>query len=148
MSVNTSGQTPSPENETFTEVNKLKEKLSKASLPPDLMEKAHLMVERAQSAIKYGGYFAGIDQVANYIDWITSLPWNNRSEDILDLAKANAILEKNHYGLRQIKDRILEYIAILKLASKDAASGEVSRAIKAPVIFFVGLVGIGKTTLA
>lgn len=148
MSVNNISSPTNNPNETSGEINKLVEKLAKASLPPELSEKAHLMVDRAQSAIKYGGYFAGIEQVSNYIDWITNLPWNNRSEDILDLKKASETLEKNHYGLKQIKDRILEYIAILKLASRDTTSGTITHAIKAPVLFFVGLVGIGKTTLS
>lgn len=137
-------------NESTAEIAKLREKLEKASLSQDLHEKASLMIQRAEIAMRYGTYFTGIEQVASYIDWITNLPWTKRSEDILDITKTQAVLDKNHYGLSQVKDRILEYIATLKLIKQEAATPEEAQKmhLRAPIIFFVGLVGIGKTTLA
>src|SRR5258708_33741105 len=55
-----------------------------------------------------------IEQMLRYIDWILNLPWNKRTEDILDLNRAKEVLEKHHYGLQPVKDRILEYLAVLK----------------------------------
>src|SRR5437868_6140937 len=95
---------PVPDTELL-ETGKLEEKLSTAKLPPDLLEKANFMIHRAETAIKFGGYFAGIEQVENYIDLISNLPWFTRSEDILEIPKAQATLDKNHYGLSEIKDR-------------------------------------------
>lgn len=133
-----------------SEIKKLEQKIAQSELPPDLHEKVTQMIERGKIALKYGSNFNGIDQVSNYIDWVTSLPWNKRSEDIFDLVKAKEILDKNHYGMNEIKDRILEYVSVLKLM-KDEAGGDQAKAasiMRAPILFFVGLVGIGKTTLA
>src|SRR5581483_10565746 len=84
--------------------------------------------------------------INRYIDWIVNLPWKNRSQDNLDLVNAKAVLDKNHYGLQQIKDRVLEYLAVLALQTKQS-QGE-GKPIRAPILFLVGLVGTGKTTLA
>lgn len=77
-----------------------------------------------------------------YINFCLELPFNKSSQDILDLARAKEILDKNHFGLQSVKDRILEYLAVLILNSK---KGEKARA---PILLFVGLVGTGKTSLA
>jgi len=136
------------------EIDQLKEKLQKAKLPPDLFEKANMMIDRAQTAIKYGGYFAGIEQVDTYIDTVINLPWYTRSEDIIDIAKVSATLDKNHYGLKDLKDRILEYIAVLKLSKAytelmpQTDTNSIDASMRAPILLFVGLVGTGKTTLA
>jgi ATP-dependent Lon protease len=92
---------------------------------------------------KFGGYSAEYEQVSRYIDWITSLPWSKRSQDILDLVFAKKILDQNHYGLGSIKERVLEYLAVLNL-KRQGSQG----AIRAPILCFVGLVGTGKTTIA
>lgn len=133
------------------ELSKLKQQLSTASLPPDLKEKAESLIGRAALGFKYGGFFTGFDQVANYIDWITHLPWDKRGDDNLDIAHAKEVLEKNHYGLSEIKDRILEYLSVMKLnieqAKTDTKNGD-HNFMRAPILFFVGLVGTGKTTIA
>jgi ATP-dependent Lon protease len=76
--------------------------------------------------------------VRNYIDWIISLPWYDKSDETYDLKKAEEILEEDHYGLRKIKERILEYLAVQALTKK----------LKGPVLCFVGPPGVGKTSLA
>ncbi|MBI3380004.1 AAA family ATPase [Candidatus Gottesmanbacteria bacterium] len=137
-------------NET-AELAKLKQQLSAVSLPPDLKEKADSMINRAALSFKYGGYFTGFDQVASYVDWITNLPWDKRSSDNLDINHAKDILEKYHYGLKDIKDRILEYLSVMKLnieQSKKEGKNEDHNFMRAPILFFVGLVGTGKTTIA
>jgi ATP-dependent Lon protease len=76
--------------------------------------------------------------VRNYIDWIITLPWYEKSEETYDLGKAEEILEEDHYGLKKIKERILEYLAVQALTKK----------LKGPVLCFVGPPGVGKTSLA
>ena len=76
--------------------------------------------------------------VRNYIDWILGLPWYDKSEENYDLQKAEEILEEDHYGLKKIKERILEYLAVQALTKK----------LKGPVLCFVGPPGVGKTSLA
>jgi ATP-dependent Lon protease len=135
----------------FSELDKLKTKLFAMEIPPELKEKATRMLDRAVISFKHGGYLTGFEQVANYIDWITALPWNKRSDDVLDIKHAGEILEKYHYGLHEIKDRILEYLSVMKLNiqqtnnSSNISNHHFSRA---PILFFVGLVGTGKTTIA
>lgn len=126
------------------ELENLEEKVKKASLPGDLLEKVLAMISRLSLVLKYGGYFSSLEQVSHYTDWIVNLPWEKRSEDILDLEKAKKILDKNHYGLNEIKDRILEYLAVMKLKKEKTANVF----MRAPILCFVGLVGTGKTTIA
>ncbi|HVY47046.1 MAG TPA: endopeptidase La, partial [Minicystis sp.] len=76
--------------------------------------------------------------VRNYIDWILELPWYEKSEERYDLVEAEKILEEDHYGLKKIKERILEYLAVQALTKK----------LKGPVLCFVGPPGVGKTSLA
>lgn len=121
------------------EIKKLEEKLAVAELPADLGEKAKGMIARLERIAKMGGnYVSEFDNAARYIDWIVNLPWNKKSQDILDLRHAEEILNKNHYGLKPVKDKILEYLAVLKLSGTN----------RAPILALAGLVGTGKTTLA
>ena len=76
--------------------------------------------------------------VRNYIDWILTLPWEERSEDAHDLAAAEEVLDADHYGLKKIKERILEYLAVQALTQK----------LRGPVLCLVGPPGVGKTSLA
>ena len=125
------------------EIKKLEEKITAVSLPPDLKEKVLAAIERLKLAFKFGDYSRNLEEVSRYIDWIYSLPWIKKTEDILDLSFAQKVLDENHYGLKPIKERILEYLAVLKL-QKERGGGKV----RAPILCFVGLVGTGKTTLA
>lgn len=137
--------------DSLNEIKKLEEKISSISLPSDLQIKASSMIARANLGFTKGGFFSGFDQVANYIDWICSLPWNIRSQDNLDLSHAKEILEKNHYGLSEIKDRILEYLSVMKLRQSSETQQDKKGTLKfmrAPILCFVGLVGTGKTTIA
>lgn len=133
-----------PEKLLFEEVKKLKEKVAKADLPKTLSERVKEMIERLVRVAKFGGYSAEYERVSHYIDWVTELPWEKRSEDILDLNKVEKVLNQNHYNLEEIKERILEYIAVLKLRKQKGGGKEFSRA---PILCLVGLVGTGKTTL-
>lgn len=75
--------------------------------------------------------------VRNYLDWVFALPWSSSTVDNLDIAKAKAILEEDHYGLEKIKERILEYLSVRKLSKKS----------RGPILCFVGPPGVGKTSL-
>ncbi|MDD3532206.1 MAG: AAA family ATPase [Candidatus Shapirobacteria bacterium] len=124
------------------EIDQLKEKISQGQLPKELEEKALSLAERLKTSLVFGGFLAEYDNIAAYIDWITSLPWQTKTEDSLDLVKTKKVLDSHHYGLGEIKDRVLEYLAVMKL-KKD--QGQIARA---PILCLVGLVGTGKTTLA
>ena len=126
------------------EIEKLKSTLQNSDLPANLYEKALQQIERVNLALKYGGNISQIDIVSKYVDWITNLPWNKKTEDILDIQKAREVLDKNHYGLKKIKMRILEYLSILILQRKRLKLDS----FHAPNLFFVGLAGTGKTTFA
>jgi ATP-dependent Lon protease len=122
------------------EVNQLKEKVSQAKIPDGLKDKIYQMIKRLVRMAKYGGYSEEYEKISHYIDWIITLPWQEKTEDILDLVKAQQILDKHHYGMQDIKERILEYLAILKLNKGKQKVG------RAPIMCLVGLVGTGKTT--
>lgn len=126
------------------ELEKIKAKLTGAKLPPELLEKAKAQIERIELTLKYGGNFAQFDITDKYIDWITHLPWYTSTTDTLDVKNAKAILDKNHFGLEKIKQRVLEYLSVLIMQRKQG-SDFVHRA---PILFFVGLAGTGKTTFA
>ncbi|MBI2036037.1 AAA family ATPase [Candidatus Microgenomates bacterium] len=132
--------------EFSNDIQKLQVKIQAVSLPPDLLERMQSMIDRLTRMAAHGGYSSEYEAINRYIDWIVNLPWQGRSQDNLDLVNAKAVLDKNHYGLSQIKDRILEYLAVLSLQSKTRSDLE-KGLIRAPILCLVGLVGTGKTTL-
>ena len=75
--------------------------------------------------------------VRNYVEWLVQVPWKKRSRVLKDLAKAEAILEADHYGLDKVKERILEYLAVQQRINK----------VKGPILCLVGPPGVGKTSL-
>ncbi|MBM3205251.1 AAA family ATPase [Candidatus Shapirobacteria bacterium] len=124
------------------EIADLAKKATSVDLPEELKEKVSSMIGRLSRMVRFGEYSAEYEKVAHYLDWVASLPWDKRTQDALNLENARAILDKNHYGLGQIKERILEYLAVLNL-KKDQKGAR-----RAPILCFVGLVGTGKTTIA
>ncbi|MBI4034805.1 MAG: AAA family ATPase [Candidatus Chisholmbacteria bacterium] len=134
-----------PTDSLVQEVEKLKKKLEAVTLPPELKDKVEEDVDRLTRVAVTASYTQEYDRVAHYVEWVVSLPWNKRSEDVLDLGKARAILDKNHYGMEEVKERVLEYLAVLKLRHYQKTEGSVARA---PILCLVGLVGTGKTTFA
>ncbi len=130
--------------EVLPEIKKLEEKLASVSLPADLQENIKASIERLKLAFKYENYSKSLEEVSLYLDWVCGLPWAKRTADILDLNYSKKILDENHFGLAQIKERILEYLAVLKLQKERGGSQKA----RAPILCFVGLVGTGKTTLA
>jgi len=128
------------------EVSQLEEKIKQASLPSDLAQKATLMIKRLARMARYGQYSTEYEKTAHYVDWIISLPWGKKSDDILDLVNAKKVLDKNHFGLGQIKERVLEYLSVLKLNEEKQDNQD--HYARAPILCFVGLVGTGKTTIS
>lgn len=120
--------------ERMAEGEELREKIAEAKLPKEVEEKALKEVDRLE---KMPPMAAEAAVVRNYLDWLLSLPWNKGTRDRLDIKAAETILEEDHYGLKTVKERILEYLAIRKLAKK----------MKGPIICFVGPPGVGKTSL-
>lgn len=120
--------------ERVVEGEELREKIAVAKLPKEVEEKALKEVERLE---KMPPMAAEAAVVRNYLDWLLALPWNKGTRDRLDIKMAETILEEDHYGLKTVKERILEYLAIRKLAKK----------MKGPIICFVGPPGVGKTSL-
>ena len=132
------------ETNSLSEVEKLKSLLQSADLPANLHDKAAEQIERIYLTLKHGGNLSQLDITAKYIDWITNLPWNKKTDDILDVDHAKQVLEANHFGLEKIKQRVIEYISVLILQKKEVSNGT----SHAPNLFFVGLAGTGKTTFA
>lgn len=128
----------------LSEIEKMKSRLESAHLPAELMEKASQQIERVILGLKYGGNLSQLDVTKKYIDWITTLPWDTKTEDILDIQTVKKVLDKNHYGLEKIKQRVFEYLSILALQKQNLKAD----VYHAPSLFFVGLVGTGKTTFA
>jgi len=116
------------------EVAELNEAIAKAKMPPEAESQARKEVRRyermPESAAEAG-------MVRSYLDWLIELPWSLPEEKPIDIAEAKRILDEDHYGLEKIKRRIVEYLAVRKLAPQG----------KAPILCFVGPPGVGKTSL-
>lgn len=112
----------------------LEDKVKKAHLPDHVQEIAEKELGRLLSIPAASPEYAVI---RTYLDWLTELPWSQRTEDEIDIQKAQNILNQDHYDLEKIKDRILEYLAVLKLQSR----------LKGPILCFAGPPGVGKTSL-
>lgn len=128
----------------LSEIQKLVTQLQSAQLPADLMQKAKEQIERIALALRYGGNLSQLDVTEKYIEWITHLPWYIKTEDLLDIGTTKQILDKNHYGLEKVKNRILEYLSILKLQKEKLKQ----TTFHSRPLFFIGLAGTGKTTFA
>ena len=116
------------------EIQEIEEKLKQKKLSAEAKDK----VEKELKKLKMmSPMSAEATVVRNYIDWILSLPWNELTDDKLDINEAEKVLEEDHYGLEKVKERILEYLAVQSLVGK----------IKGPILCLVGPPGVGKTSL-
>ena len=116
------------------EIQEIEEKLKQKKLSAEAKDK----VEKELKKLKMmSPMSAEATVVRNYIDWIISLPWNDFTDDKLDINEAERVLEDDHYGLEKVKERILEYLAVQSLVGK----------IKGPILCLVGPPGVGKTSL-
>jgi ATP-dependent Lon protease len=117
------------------ETKELKEKLAKLKLPEEVTKKCDSELRKLE---KMNPYSSESGVVRNYLDWICSLPWSEKSELVKSLEKAKKILDKHHYGLEKVKERIIEFIAV-QMKTKNS---------KGPILCLVGAPGVGKTSLA
>lgn len=132
------------------QIRKLGERIEKAEIPNDLKDNlieriSRLALLRASSGYLSANYILEYENTSSYVNWVLNLPWVLKTQDVLDLAKAKAIFDKNHYGLEGIKNRMLEYLATIILNIKNKNYDQL---IKSPILCLVGLPGTGKTTLA
>jgi ATP-dependent Lon protease len=116
------------------EAERLRKCLLEAEVPDYVMAAAEEQLERLTSVPPASPEYSVI---VNYVDWLCSVPWSRGTEDRLDLDHARTVLDQDHYDLKEVKDRILEYFAVLKL----------KRDMKGPILCFVGPPGVGKTSL-
>ncbi|MBI2196249.1 AAA family ATPase [Candidatus Daviesbacteria bacterium] len=122
-------------------VEQLKIKISQAGLPKEIEEKL-LNILQFSGPPTGGG--AELASLISYVEFVLALPFNKYSQDILDINRTKQILDKNHYGLQSVKDRILEYLSVLILHKQSGQEND----FHAPILAFIGLVGTGKTSLA
>ena len=116
------------------EVAELNEAIAKAGMPAEAESQARKEVRRYERMPEAA---AEAGMVRSYLDWLIELPWSLPEEKPIDIAEARRILDEDHYGLEKIKSRIIEYLAVRKLAPHG----------KAPILCFVGPPGVGKTSL-
>jgi ATP-dependent Lon protease len=137
--------------EQAVEVEEFRAKIAEANMPEEARKEAERELDRLSklptAAAEYG-------VIRTYLDWLTALPWNKRTDDNLDIAHARTVLDQDHYGLVDIKDRILEYLAVRKLRLERASELEsaektdmIRRERVGAILCFVGPPGVGKTSL-
>ena len=117
------------------EIDKLTQEIKDKNLPKEVLEKALKEISRLD---KINPSSPDYSIILNYLDWIKDLPFGKSTVDTEDLSKAKEILDSDHFGLEKVKERIVEYLAVLKL----------TKTIKGPILCFVGPPGVGKTSVA
>ena len=117
-----------------SEVRSLREKIEQTAMPNEAKQVATQELDRLQQMPPAAAEYA---VTRHYLDWILSLPWTKETEDKIDLADAERILNDQHFGLKKVKDRLLEFLAVIKRRKQ----------IKGPILCLVGPPGVGKTSL-
>lgn len=123
------------------------------AMPEELRRKAKKMISRLERGAKYGNFSKDYEELEKYIEWVTQIPWGKYTEDNLDLKNAHQVLDETHYGLQKVKNLILEYISVMNFRKQEAIKeGDLTAnnvaSYKAPIVLFVGLQGVGKTSIA
>ena len=117
------------------EIEELAEKIDAAGMPEAVQKEALRELDRLS---KMPAAAAEYTVSRTYLDWLVALPWNKRTDEVIDLPRTKSVLDADHSGLEKAKDRILEYLAVRKL----------NPSVKGPILCFVGPPGVGKTSLA
>ena len=121
------------EDEEKREINKYTEQLKKLKMPKEVREKAEYELSRLKSSNSSEG-----NSIRSYLDWVVALPWSKTTKDSFDIEKASTILDEEHYGLEEVKERILEYLAVKQY----------TKSLKGPILCLVGPPGVGKSSIA
>ena len=116
------------------ELSDLENRIKKAGMPKEALEKANAELNKLKMMSPMS---AEATVVRNYIDWLVKVPWKKRTKILKDIARAEKVLEEDHYGLEKVKERIVEYLAVQQRVDK----------IKGPILCLVGPPGVGKTSL-
>jgi ATP-dependent Lon protease len=122
------------QDEKALENEEYQKKIKQAKMPKEADKEAGKQLKRLEQMHPES---AESTVVRAYLDWLVEIPWNKSSRDVIDIKKAKDVLDKDHYGLHNVKDRILEYLSVRKLNPK----------MKGPILCFVGPPGVGKTSL-
>jgi len=137
------------EEEEAAEADDLKKRLDALDLPDAARKEVDRELDRLERA---GRESMEAQVIRTYLETIAELPWNKRTEESLDLKRAEEILEEDHYGLQDVKDQVLEFLAVRQLRQQqpkeEAPGNEDDRAARAPTLLFVGPPGVGKTSIA
>lgn len=123
------------DDDTMAEVEEYEDKINKIKMPKEVKEKAMKEVGRL---LKLSPHSPETGVIRTYLDWLIDLPWDKETKDKIDIKKSRDILNEDHYGLVDVKERILEFIAIRKLTNS----------MKGPILCLVGPPGVGKTSIA
>lgn len=123
------------ENDLDDETQEMYHQLKKLKLNKKVNDKVMKEIERLS---KMSSSSAESNVIRSYVNWILELPWNKQTKDTLELKKARQILEEDHYGLKSVKERVLEYLAVRQL----------TKSMKGPILCLVGPPGVGKTSIA
>ena len=121
------------EDDEKNEIDNYAEKINKAKMPKEVREKAERELSRLKTSYSSDG-----NNIRNYLDWLIELPWNKSSNDSFDIEKAEKILDDEHYGLEEVKERILEYLAVKQY----------TKSLNGPILCLVGPPGVGKSSIA
>ncbi len=116
------------------EIREFDLKIKKSGMPKEVVERARKELSRLA---KMSTYNPEAGYIRNYLEWLTDLPWKLTSRKAIDLKKAESILDEDHFGLKKVKERIIEYLAVHKLSGK----------MRGPILCFVGPPGTGKTSI-
>jgi len=130
------------ESDDGAEIKILREKIEQAKMPPEAEKEVKRELSRME---KLSGSSPEYSVIRTYLEWMTNLPWNKTSATAIDIAKAKATLDEDHYGLEKVKNRILEYLSVKKLGEERGAEEGIKT--REPILCFVGPPGVGKTSL-
>ena len=122
----------------------IRSKTANSNLPIKLKESLSLWTNRVERTAELTGFSSEFESLSKYAGWVTSIPWGHYIKDNLDLMHIKQILDSHHYGVEKVKQLILDYMAVLKLKKNRNPSA----LVHIPPMLFVGLQGIGKTTMA
>ena len=128
------------EDDQTIEIKELEEKILKAGMPEEALKVANKEIDRLQRIPPSSPEYT---VSRTYLDWLVELPWSKETEDRVDVQEALNILDRDHYGLRRVKNRVLEFLAVRKLKLEQSPDAP----IKGPILCFQGPPGTGKTSL-